>query len=503
LSWCTQKFAPANKRQAIAQLKAIKINHRDVDHSQSAFVLKFDTLCYAHELLINDIADAQAYWPCDPADIETAPPFTIKEINAIWLDYFPKQTSSCFSVQLRDCRTFIEQHKDMPFNIQVQMLRNKFVAKDTAVLQDGDVYTTTPTFKAKAFSKDPPLSNPASSGFGKTGSAPGSTGGSAQRSTPRTPAAASEPQKRNRDDRSSSRPSRGGPNPKSRDRPVVPGYKRGTACGSVNNHFGLGCTPTSCVIIGTKYQKGNGKNHVWKSSADEPSVVVPSDIWAQLCAARPAVMENLKTAAKQMKQSKQTRAGVAVLDCDEVEDHTDGVDQDDMNNEDYVQSDSESESSDDSANKGSAYSSVDVAALPVREDNSSRLSQFGHMQQFFGLSRWAGNDVFVAKTLLDPGASINIVSPYFASRSCVGRETVNCSIYQGTRKQISFSEFVLCNFELRGKDNEWRRHTEWFAVAELGYEVLLGRKFCKEQGFTSFDDKLMEWDNNLLTVSAP
>jgi hypothetical protein len=105
LSWCTQKFAPANKRQAIAQLKAIKINHRDVDHSQSAFVLKFDTLCYAHELLINDIADAQAYWPCDPADIETAPPFTIKEINAIWLDYFPKQTSSCFSVQLRDCRT--------------------------------------------------------------------------------------------------------------------------------------------------------------------------------------------------------------------------------------------------------------------------------------------------------------------------------------------------------------------------------------------------------------
>jgi hypothetical protein len=29
----------------------------------------------------------------------------------------------------------------------------------------------------------------------------------------------------------------------------------------------------------------------------------------------------------------------------------------------------------------------------------------------------------------------------------------------------------------------------------------LGRKFCKEQGFTSFDDKLMEWDNNFLTVS--
>ena len=158
-----------------------------------------------------------------------------------------------------------------------------------------------------------------------------------------------------------------------------------------------------------------------------------------------------------------------------------------------MDSDSENASSDDSANKGSAYSSVNVAALPLNEASSHRLAEFGHMKQFFGSTRWASNDTFVAKTLLDPGASINIVSPYFASRSCVHREPVHCSIFQGTKKQLSFSEFVLCNFELLNKKNEWQRHTEWFAVAELGYEALLGRKFCKEQGFTSFDDKLIEW----------
>lgn len=455
LSWCTQKFAPANKRQAIAQLKAIKINHRDADHCQSTFVSKFDTLCYAHELLINDIANAQAYWPCDPADYETAPPFTTKEIHAIWLDYFPKQTSTCFSVQLRDCRTFIEQHKETPFNIQVQMLRTKFVAKDTAVLQDGDVYTTTPTFKPRASLKD-------SAGSVSGGNSGGYLNNSGTRPfNPRAGTPVSESRKRARDDRTTSVSTRGGSlSSKPRDRPVVPGHKRGTACGSVNDHFGLGCTPTSCVIIGTKWQKGNGKNYVWKSSADEPSVTVEPVIWKQLCAARPMVMENLKKAAKLMKQARKNRAGVAALGCDDNDDSDNDINQDDINDAEFVQSDSDGESSDASASKGDAYSSVDVAALHDREASSTRLTEFGHMQQFFGLTRWASNNTFVAKTLIDPGASINIVSPYFASRSCVGRETVNCSIYQGTRKQVSFSEFVLCNFELRCKDNEWRRHTE-------------------------------------------
>jgi hypothetical protein len=53
--------------------------------------------------------------------------------------------------------------------------------------------------------------------------------------------------------------------------------------------------------------------------------------------------------------------------------------------------------------------------LPVREASSTRLAEFGHMEQFFGLTRWAGNDAFVAKTLLDPGASINIVSPIYST----------------------------------------------------------------------------------------
>jgi len=84
------------------------------------------------------------------------------------------------------------------------------------------------------------------------------------------------------------------------------------------------------------------------------------------------------------------------------------------------------------------------------------------MPQCFGVTRWASNNNFVAKTLIDGGASINIVSPYFASCSCVQRESVNFSLFQGTRKQVSVSEFVLCNFELCAKNTSWKRHTEWF-----------------------------------------
>jgi hypothetical protein len=35
---------------------------------------------------------------------------------------------------------------------------------------------------------------------------------------------------------------------------------------------------------------------------------------------------------------------------------------------------------------------------------------------------------------------------------------------------------------------------EWFAVCDLGYEVLLGRRFCRLKGFTSFDEKLKKFE---------
>jgi hypothetical protein len=80
-------------------LRAVRIQHSDVVHSQALFVDKFDKACYQHELVINDVADCVVKWPVDPKDIECAG-LTEKEIRKEWMDIFPKQESRVFSVQL-------------------------------------------------------------------------------------------------------------------------------------------------------------------------------------------------------------------------------------------------------------------------------------------------------------------------------------------------------------------------------------------------------------------
>jgi len=282
-------------------------------------------------------------------DIETAPPFTEKEISNLWLELFPKQSSSVFSIQLKKCREFLEQHKDTPFNVQVQLLRDKFTAKDRAVAQDGDVYNTKPSVAARApkAKYSAPRLDSALPKFGPRPQGP-------------PPASA---QKRGRDDRSMPKPSRGGTTGNSATKPVIPGHKRGTACGSLNNHFGLGCTPISCIFIGTSHQKSNGKNYVWKSSAEEESVRVDETVFKQLCAARPLVNENLRKAAKLMKQAK-FRAGIAALDAAaDGDDSFAELDQDDINSGSVVPSSSSDSDSD--GNKADAYLPADVAALTI------------------------------------------------------------------------------------------------------------------------------------------
>jgi len=354
LSWCAQLFGPANKREAIAQLKTTKLNHRDAVDSQATFVNKFDSMCYIHELNINDIADAQAYWPQDPANIETATPFTEKEISTIWIDLFPKQTTSTFSVQLKKCREFLEQHKETPFNVQVQMLRTFFSAKDRAVAKDGDVYSTMPTVSSKAYK--------ASSSYSS------SQASSAVSSKP------FEPSKRSRDDKPPVRSERKAVSDKPQGKQVIPGHKRGTACGSWNNHFGLGCTPTSCVFFGTSHQKGNGKNHVWKSSTEEESIRVDDATYKKLVAARPQVIDNWKKAAKQMKQTK-LKAGVAALEACDDDDADSDFNQDDADDPNCCV-DNPSDSADDNAsddNKAPLYSSLHLAALSASADHLSPL----------------------------------------------------------------------------------------------------------------------------------
>jgi hypothetical protein len=89
---------------------------------------------------------------------------------------------------------------------------------------------------------------------------------------------------------------------------------------------------------------------------------------------------------------------------------------------------------------------------------------------------------------MDPGATINIICPEVANRAALQRRQMAVNIFQGKRKQGSVEEMVQCAFELLGSDGVNVKHVEWFAVCDLGYEVLLGRRFCRLKGFTSFDE---------------
>lgn len=110
------------------------------------------------------------------------------------------------------------------------------------------------------------------------------------------------------------------------------------------------------------------------------------------------------------------------------------------------------------------------------------------------MARFAQNDEFQVRTLLDPGATINIISPMVANRSAIQRKQLAVNIFQGKRKQASVEEMVKCQFELMSANGTWVKHVEWFAVCDLGYDCLLGRRFCRVQGLTSFDDKLKNFD---------
>jgi hypothetical protein len=74
------------------------------------------------------------------------------------------------------------------------------------------------------------------------------------------------------------------------------------------------------------------------------------------------------------------------------------------------------------------------------------------------------------------------------------RKQLAVNIFQGKRKMASVEEMVKVEFELQDVSGVWQKHAEWCAVCDLGYEFLLGRRFCRVQKFTSFDEKLMNYD---------
>lgn len=494
MEWCAIKFGPANKNEAIRNLKTVKIDHRDSQHCQSSFLAKFDSVCYEHEVMVNDIADSVDKWPSDEADIDCAA-LTLKEIQKEWKEIFARQDHKVFSKQIQKCRTFIEQNQEMPFNVQVQKLRKYFELKDLAVAQGDEEYSTKPyesTKPEKRFRGDENKFRDKTyeSKFKKQNYSTGNVAATVAKNV--------------------------------KVKKAVQGHKRGWACGNETNHHGNGCTKEFCFVVGTEFAKPKG--YVWKSSDVEPSVHLPNEVFQKQIASRPDVFENNKKARNQAKIAR--KVAVSALATQKEDQESSNSDRDE---------DEESSSSDDSnassvntdyyhrlspssiakveaiatshiISEQSQEGTAEVAALKSATGNDDMVL-LGHEQQFFAIARLAKNNALLAKTLMDPGATINVISPAMANRAAVKRKQICVHIFQGTRKQASVEEMALCNFELMEADGAWVPHSEWFAVCELGYEVLLGRRFCRINGFTSFDSKLTEYamlppESQPLRVSA-
>jgi hypothetical protein len=345
------------------------------------------------------------------------------------------------------------------------------------VLLDGDKYSTEPSFQRKKFSSG------GGNGYYKNSVA--------------VSAIQDRPNKRDRE-------SSGGGKAKVARR-IVPGHERGLSCGSLNNHHGLGCHKDTCVAFGTEWDKSKGKKHIWKSSEDEDSVRIPNADYNKKLKENPQIIENWKKAAHARRSKPKVGVSALASVIEEEESENDFPDQDEVDNV------SDNDSDADSVNSYVYFEEeiqVDVAAATTGSAAiSDGFDELGHEDQFYGVTRFAQNDEFHVRTLMDPGATINIICPTVANRAAIQRKQLAVNIFQGKRKQASVEEMVKCVFELMSSDGTFVKHEAWFAVCDLGYDVLLGRRFCRVNKFTSFDAKLQKFDElpsrqGSLSVSA-
>jgi hypothetical protein len=490
VDWLSIFFGPKHKAQALATLSDIQIGkHSDTVDSQALFVAKLDTLAYDFELAVNDIFNMSQYWPSDPTH-EDFGMLSLKEVSQKWLGCFPVDRESS-SIQIAQCRAFLLQNKDMLFDTQVARLRAKFTLRDTRVLDGDTAYTTTPTKASNPVTISSRGQRPTASSVTNDVRPRPSGNNSGGGGVSQRPAAPLRPTSTQRTERMQTRSGPAGAANATRVR-VTPGHQRCKGCGAENNHWGLGFTKDSCPAFGTKHAVKPG--FVWLDSDRMPKVNIPQPEYQDLLRANPKIQQNWNTA----KASKAAaRGSVMALDArdsdyDYDDDGNDVLDEDNTNN---VDNDVESDHADShEVNEINCFSSArspgaDLAQLSTED----ALQLLGNMQQFFAVSRLAGNDEFVAKTLMDPGATMNIISPMCCNRCMVDRRHVQVNIFQGKRKVCTVEEIAKCCFELQDFDGNWHKHTEWFGVHEIGYEMLLGRRFCKDNGFTSLDEKLTAW----------
>jgi hypothetical protein len=82
---------------------------------------------------------------------------------------------------------------------------------------------------------------------------------------------------------------------------IVAGHDRGVRCGSLNNHYGLGCHKDTCPAFGTEYDKSKNKIHVWKSSDVEESVRIPDEMYKKILKENPKIVANWKRASHELR----------------------------------------------------------------------------------------------------------------------------------------------------------------------------------------------------------
>ena len=451
LEWCAIEFGPKNKEQALRALGAVQIDrHVDADHAQSLFVAKLDTLKYNFELVVNDIERMVNYWPADPSH-EDFGELSMKDVMLKWAHCFPLASGSC---QITTCRTFIDSNKNMLFSEQTKALRTKFSARDRRVVDGDSAYTTAPSKKGPEGGAAKRNRSPEGVAARRNRSP---QGGASKRN--RSPTASGRPQSQFK--KQETKASRN-----SKQRPVIKGSKRCRGCGALNNHWGLGFTKDSCPAFGTKHAKKAG--FVWPDADKmESEHMIPQAEYQDLLRANPKIQQNW-TKARDAAKSANLNALDATVDP-----------QSEVNDSDYPRS--------------CRVQSVACSAMSAAISSEEALHLLGNEPQFFGVVRLAGNESFKAKTLIDPGATLNIISPMCSNRCMVDRRECQLDVFQGKRKICTVHEIVKCCFELLDASGVYQRHVEWFGVHEMGYDVLLGRRFCRSNNFTTMDEKLTSW----------
>ena len=491
--WLAELFGPSSKEDAIERLEAIKFpNHSDSTDDQSTFVTKLNICANEFESVVNDVADTHMSWFNDPTSISSGE-LSFKEVMDIWRRKFAKQERSVFSRQIKKCRDYMDRNKDMLFNDIIIMISNHFGAIDLDVAKGDIGYKTTPV-KTKRDETHPPRASAAPLSRSSLSSPPA-----------RIPA-------RSRDFNGHG-PETAGRLP-STVRKIIAGHLRGISCGNITNHFGLGCSASTCPAWGTKHDKNKG-GHVWKDSDAESTVIIPKEEYDAILKSKPGIL--LKWApAKDAFYKAKLSAKVSALHDGTPLSSDDSLDEDDIQAalDEFDQHDNHSDvesavNEDQCAVSALALSPAHCAVSSIAAVSATDIKRAvqrarallaqNKMKQFFGVSRiidW-NNSTDIARTLIDPGAEYNIVSPSVRDRCAIDALPVQVELFQGRKKQCVINELAQIRFELQNSHGEFVRHVEWCIVADLGYELLLGRKFCHDTGLTRFNELLTEWNTRL------